>query len=268
MGTQPIGRPRGSKPTETDLRVIKQIAKEGFQTYSELRTEILRDYNRTHCWDLMKRLVGMGLLTEVRGDGGGIRGWSLSPVGQRKLHGVFEPSWKADRKPPHYRTAFDHDITLREVKQILCESPAVSGWTPEHVLKAEVMSKIKFLGARDRADKLLTIPDAFFRLQSGTQRHRAALEVELTRKSKKRIFKKMESHITSSAFDFVFFVVGGEKLLQLLWEIYNAAVTNSVRVKVRDQQNGIYFATLESLRAQRLEAHFKGLHGAFSFGRL
>jgi hypothetical protein len=95
-----LGRPKGRDLTQTDISVIKKIAQEGFQTFPELRVDILATSNRTHAWDLMKKLTQFGFLTECHGDGGGIRGWSLSPKGRTDLQELFDPAWKVDVRPP------------------------------------------------------------------------------------------------------------------------------------------------------------------------
>lgn len=259
-----IGRPRGSSLTQTDIQVLRQIAKQGFQTYSELRVTALSGKSRQHSWRLLKRLVALEHLNECRGDGGRISGWVLTLKARKDLSHLFEKGWAVDRRPPSYRTSHDHDVVLREIRGLLEQSPIVSDWVPEHVIKADAMSRIKYLGARDRSAKLLAIPDALFQLKSGAQNTRGALELELTRKSKKRIFQKLEAHILSSEFDFVFTVLDGDSLLKLHWEIYQEVIASSVRLKIKDQQNGIYFSTLQNLREHRLHAIFNGLSGTFS----
>lgn len=262
------GRPEGRLITNRDQEVLKQIARDGFQTYQELRFGILNGVNRTHAWDLMKKLVTMGLVVEIEGDGGGIRGWSLSPKGQQVLvQSNVEDSWP-DVRPPSYKTSFEHDRILREVRRLLCKSPAIKKWVPEHVLRAQIMGHMMSLSHRERSAKLLTVPDALFQFECRGKVFKAALELELTRKSRKRIWQKLESHITSNAFEYVFFVLNDEKLMQLLWSLYEAVRGSSPRVKFASKQNGIYFITLDNLSSKELGAEFKGIQDTFRISDL
>lgn len=252
------GRPKGMRLTATDLLVLRKVGREGFQTYPELRSDVLSSYNRTHSWDLLRRLSLADYLIPSAGDFGAIRGWGLSQKGRELLSKQTTPLDHLDSKAPNYRTAFDHDLMLREIRKLLSQSPCISKWIPEHVLKAQAMAKINFHHLRDRGTQLLKVPDALFKIKTQGGRFNAALELEVTRKTKKRIFQKLEFHVTEPAYDFIFFVVKDEPLRQFLWEIYQSVLVESPRVKVTRQRNGIYFACLEDVRALKLEVPWTG----------
>ena len=262
------GRPKGPVPTQNDILILLAIAKDGFQTYRELRAGPLKQISRAHSWVVMKRLTRLGILRECIGDGGGIRGWTLSPTGQRSLQGQVAAEWMTNVKPPKYRTSFDHDVVLREIKAMLCNSPAVSDWTPEHVLKAETMAKVRNLGGRDKGDRMRAVPDAIFKVKHGTKQYMAALELELTQKSKKRLFERFEAHVTNPQTDFSFFIVKGQPLLDSLWKVYRETMAKSFRVKLKSPQNGIYFCELGDLQAKGLSAKFTGLRDSIRFADL
>lgn len=254
-----VGRPKGHKLTITDTLILRKIAKEGFQTYSELRMDILTHFSRTHSWAALKRLVTLGFLTECRGDGGGIRGWYLSLKARTGTHELFDPSWRVDIRPPVYRSAFDHDLALREIKRILCGSPCVSDWIPEHLLKGKAVQEFGRLRLEDRAAKLLRVPDARFNLAIRETVFRCALELEFTRKARKRWFQKLEIQITNPSYDFVFYVTIDDKVQEAIWNVYQGVVSHSSRLKVSREQNAVYFTTLEKLRRSGLNTPFAGL---------
>ena len=163
------GRPKGENLTPTDFAVLREIAKQGFQTYPELRAEHLKEKSRGHSWAVMRRLVRLGILNECIGDGGGIRGWALSTNGQKKFQEQLDTTRLTRVRPPRYRTSFDHDVVLRDVRRLLCNSPAVTEWTPEHILRAETMSEIGHLGSRDQREIMRAVPDATFILRHGSK---------------------------------------------------------------------------------------------------
>jgi hypothetical protein len=245
--------------------VIRQIAREGFQTMSELRKNVLGNFSRKYPWRFMKTLVNEGLLVECSADSGGILGWSVSRETQKRLS--LEPSeeWQREIQPMQYKSSFSHDIVVREVKQILCMSPLVSNWIPEQAIRKKLLGKIHPMRESEKRIRLFRLPDAEFNVDISGRRYRAALEVELTRKSKRRIFEKLETQITAPDLDFVFYLASDESHLRLLWSIYQEVLTNSTRVRLKTSQNGILFSTLETLREKKLQTNFIGSKQSFSF---
>lgn len=252
------GRPQGLSLTETDLKILNQVAKEGFQTYQELRVGILKSYGRTWAWDLLKRLVTNELLIACPSDRGGILGWTISKKGADIVKKHCTQGIPGPIRPLLYKSSFEHDLVLRELRQVLCKSPCIAGWVPEHILKAQTMAKIGFRVGSDRIAKLQLVPDGIFTLQSRGVKFKAAFELELSRKSRRRLYRKLEAHVTNSDYNIALFVAGDEQILQLLWDVFNAVLVQSAEVKLKKQRNGIYFCTLGILRELQLEAPWKG----------
>lgn len=250
-----------SRLTERDKLVLKKIGLEGFQTIQELRKGPLGDVTREHSWALMKKLVYFGFLREIKGDGKTIRAWALTSLAQRELSELFSPGAKI-YQAPSFRDSLSHDVVVREVKDILGKSKAVTEWIPEHALKAQVMSRLKHLSATERISKLELVPDSLFTLRDKTKLYKIALEVELTRKSKKRLYKKIESHLVSKNFDFAFFVLGSNVPSHFFLSILNSVLETSSRVRFSEKQNGIYFCELKKIRAENLDVKFHGIKDA------
>jgi hypothetical protein len=263
-----MGRPKGPTLTAADHAAIQLIATEGFQTYHELSAGPLKDDNRTHRWDRMKRLVRMGLLRECHSDSGGILGWAIQPKGVGKHYAHAPQALQDAGKVPLYRTSFSHDVVLRRIKGYLTQSPAVTRWIPEHLLKAQVMREFQYFNHHDRREKLLLVPDALLHLQSGGTESKAALELELTQKARRRLYQKIEAYVVSEDFDYVFFVAKDENLKRLLLDVYREVVSRSTCVKIAKQQNGIYFSTLPLLQKHGVHAKFSGDHDTLSFADL
>lgn len=263
------GSPKGRRCTKTDHEVLLKIARIGFQSYPELRAGPLKDFSREHSWTCMKKLVEMGLLAEAKGDGGEIRGWFLAPKGGKLFENfATDEGWAVASRSPSYRTSYHHDRVLREIQSLLEVSPAIKKWVPEQKLRRDLMQRFFYLHAQDKSEKVAALPDALLHLRSGGQDSKAALELELRQKSRRRLFRKFEAHIIHSDFDFVFYIVEGESLLRTLWSVYKEVREKSVHVKFAKRQNGIFFAELSEVRKLGLQAKFKGVHDTFSLADL
>ena len=260
------GRPRRVRVTSLERNILRLIAREGFQTLDELRIALLATYSRVHSWRVMKHLVRKGLLVESIGDLGGILGWSLSQEARRRLTIKSGEEWQANTEFPQYRaSSFSHDLIVREVKAILCKSPIVFNWRPEHAIRKEVFSKIQVYRDDEKRTGLLKIPDASFNFVSSGKTFRGAIEVEIARKTRRRVYDRIEAHVINPDLDFFFFVVSDERHLQFLWSVYQSVLENSYKVKLAVSRNGIFFITLDELRKYQINAKFRGHRETFSF---
>jgi len=262
------GRPKRVGLTEVERQLIVKIAKEGFQTYQEISSTVLNGYHRVSIWRLMKQLVRSGYLFETKSDTGGIAGWTLNYKKVSKLHVASDDSFSGSTKSPVYRTSFAHDLALREIRTTISKAQAIQDWIPEHVLRAEVMRRCQFLHRSDRGEKLLTVPDALLRLKSGGEESKAALELEITQKSKRRIYQKLEAYCISKDFDYAFFIIANANLLRVFWDVYKDVLAKSTRVRIAKVQNGIYFAGLDQIKQRGVDAKFIGLKDTLTFAEL
>lgn len=266
--TPPVPPKRKLRLTLMDHHVLQTIATNGFQTYAELRQGCLKEAGRTWAWDRLRRLSDENLLHECRDDKGALLGWALHPNTNTEVIGVDPETMKAAQRVPHYKTSFQHDLALRDVRSILIQSSAITRWIPEHALKREIARRYHYLTERLRREKLMSVPDALLHIKSGRTDSKAALELELTRKSKKRLSQKFEEYALSSEIGFAFFVVKGEKLLRFLSDVHRQTVSNSVRIKLSRRQNGIYFVEYSELKRRGLDAGFVGIEDRFTLREL
>ena len=147
-------------------------------------------------------------------------------------------------------------------------SPVIKKWIPEQKLRHDLMARFHYLHAIDKGEKLGGLPDALLHIYSGGQDSKAALELELTQKSRKRLYKKLEAHILSPDYDFVLYIIEGEKLFSVLVDAYKHVKEKSVQVKISRKQNGIYLVFLSELQKNGLNAKFQGTQDSFSFADL
>lgn len=262
------GRPKGARLSQTDHAVLGRISQEGFQTYAELRAGPLQHLHRVYAWDRMRRLVRLGFLSQYSRDGRGILGWSIAPKAVATLRSAGNPLWAQARAGPRYCSAFEHDLVLREIKQILCRSKAVTHWEAEDILKKRALGEQKYISGADRFEKLLYVPDAILHIAERSGEWDAALELELTRKSKARIYRKLKSYLTTHDFSCAFFIMRDNSLLQVYNAIDQEVRSTSLKVKMTSELNAIYFVLLENLRRDKLNASFQGEEGIFSFADL
>lgn len=262
------GRPRKSLPNKTELKVLDQIAQEGFQNFSELLAGCLQGFHRRHSGRVLRQMARAGLLLEARADNGGILGWSIQPRSAIRSLDFNPLTPDKKRRSPVYRTSYIHDAKLRHIKRILSACPAIVKWVPEHLLKSEVMHGARFLGLQERTDRLTLVPDALLHLRCRGVDSKAALELELSLKSRKRLTKKFEAYITSDQFDYAFFIASTPALSATLRQVCDEVTATSWRVKLSKHKNGIYFTTLEQLLAQGIRAPFTASHDTLCFAQL
>ena len=262
------GRPRGIALTNTDHAVLLQIATKGFRSYEALRKRALANVARQHSWWVLKRLVDHGFLLADVGEKGIIHGWILSEKARKSMaeqkHAPIATKWAV----PIYHAPYRHNALLHEIQDIMQQSPVITEWIPEHVIKAEAMSRFKSRHRRDQREKMANVPDALLTFKIDSEIKEAALELELSYKTKSRMFRKLEAHITNPEFNWAIFVLGNENLYRSYWNTYQHVLSTSLAVKLRSKQNGIYFITLENLQTHKTDARFKGLRHSFSLAEL
>jgi hypothetical protein len=258
---------KGFRMTKTDETIIRRISENGFQSFLELRKDILKDYGRTSSWDLLKRLVRNRYLNECRGDGDRLLGWRINSRSQKVLSML--PIVDTPRpRAPVYRSSYDHDIALRSIRRSLLDCKAVQSWKAEHELKPEVCRRYALLSPELRGKKMGMIPDAVIRLALKDGVHNVALELELTQKSKKRLYEKIERYVVDPDFRMTLYIAKREHLFNLLQSIYREVLSTSTKAKVCRSRNGIYFATLEDLEANGKNTVFHGLRDKFTLSDL
>ncbi len=263
------GAPKGPRLTKTDKEVLLKIARMGFQSYSELRQDLLKEFSRTHSWSLMKKLVKMGHIAETLGDGGEIRGWYLTPRSVRSLQEIANrEGWIMSNRGPTYRSSYRHDLVLREIQTLLESVTTMTRWVPEWKLRCDRMARFFYLSAHEKGEKVATLPDAIFHLKDDDRELKFALEVELRQKSWRRLFKKFESHILSKDYTYIIYVVEGESLLHRLLSIYAEVREKSPHVRFEKKQNGIFFVELTRLRELKENAIFEGIQSKFTLAEL
>ncbi|MGE0632169.1 MAG: hypothetical protein AB7O96_07155, partial [Pseudobdellovibrionaceae bacterium] len=142
-------------------------------------------------------LKKMGLIENVLGDQGVGLGYRISRLGQKVLaESGNEIETAVNRRT--YKTQFEHDQLLIDIRRILEKSPVIREFKTEAEVKNELLG-----GSKGPVDwkTAPTIPDGTFVYEVPGQRLRVALELEITQKSRARYFKILRSHLLNKTWN-------------------------------------------------------------------
>lgn len=248
-----------------DQQILRTLAQSKFANVQDLRAHLPGLTEHYNIFRRLRYLIQMGLIERLIGDGGARLGYILSMDGllYAKKHSLANPLLLQSR--PAFRSQYDHDHVVNEVRLILSMSPIVSNFVSETELRArnDDSRMSRSISSRD-----WKVPDGLFLLKSSGVPMNVALEVELTQKSKRRYAKIVEALLTSKSFQLVFFVCKDEKLVRHLAQAVRFARENNHLVRASNRSNGIYFSAVDLLRQKKLEAPWFGEGSSFSLAEL
>ena len=195
-------------------------------------------------------LKRMGLIESVLGDQGVGLGYRISQKGQKTLI-------ESGNLPKHipiyrgYRTQFEHDQLMFDIRQTLEESPIVREFKTEGDVRDELLGgKLGPIDWRNAP----TIPDGTFVYEVPGQRLRIALEIEVTMKSRARYFKILRNHLLNKTWDMTFYIMRDQSMLYRLLSLIEEVQIQDATVRVAKKVNGIYLCSLEEIQSQKLKA--------------
>lgn len=189
-----------------------------------------------------------GLIENVSGDRSMTIGYRLTKRGKDVLakwpHGNSSPLTRRA-----YKTQFEHDQLLIDIRRILEKSPLVHSFKTEAEIRRELP---------DGNSKLLNwenapvIPDATFVFSVPGQRMRVAVELELTAKIKRRYTKIFRSHLLAKEWRLVIYIVKSATFQDQLMKTLNIVKTTDIHVRIAKSLNGIYFCVLDEFLSKQL----------------
>ncbi len=197
-------------------------------------------------------LKKMGLIENVLGDQGVGLGYRISRLGQKVLtESGNEVETAVNRRT--YKTQFEHDQLLIDIRRILETSPVVREFKTEAEVKSELIGERK--GPVDWKTAP-TIPDGTFVYEVPGQRLRVALELEITQKSRARYFKILRSHLLNKNWNMAFYILRDQRLLTHVLSLVDEVKREDASVRVARRVNGVYFCSVENFLKDGLKAHF------------
>jgi hypothetical protein len=251
--------------TVRDRRLLSFLAEYGCVSADRIKAQFWgnRGNLRSH-YRRLGVLKRQGFIENVLGDKAISIGYRLTKKGKDVLDYLGETlNRPANRRS--YKTQFEHDQLMIDLRRILELSPIVKDFRTEAEVRGEVL---KDRGRRQSWENLPSIPDATFVFEVPGQKMRVAVELELSGKSSRRYKKIFADHMLSKDWNLVFYVVKNEKLLRYLREILKDTKSKNVHVRVARAINGIYFCLLEEVLSLKCAAAFVGENQEFSLEQL
>lgn len=259
-------RPSLRKLCSADTEILRTLAVNRFASSAEILARLTGVSEQYNLRRRVRYLRKLKLIEPLIGDGGNRLGFRLTARGVHFATEMEFTKADVDLSRPHFRSQFDHDQIVNEVRGILSCSPIIHDFRSEIELRSQ-SGIARAANAREQEHEW-KVPDAMFSLRTVDGVRSVALEVELTQKAKARYSKIFAALVTSRQFHFVFIVCKDEKLMTTVRNALNDTRATNVMVRVSNRRNGIYFCTLDSLRAGRLDATWRGEETAFTLSEL
>jgi len=246
-----VRRSRRRRPrlTERDQEILALLGRYGCVSAKRIKTYFWRSTrnSRAH-YRRMGMLKRRGLVENVAGDSDLTIGYRLTKNGKRAL-----AKWNVDQRRPllrrSYKTQFEHDQLLIDIRRILEKSPIVREFKTEtELLPLLIDGKDRLRNREER----ITVPDASFVLAVPGRELRVAVELELSSKQKKRYAKLFRGHLLAKPWQLVIYIVRDRNMQARLMKNLEEVKTTDIHVRIAKIVNGIYFCTLEEFLAKEL----------------
>jgi DNA-binding PadR family transcriptional regulator len=187
------------------------------------------------------------LIENVTGDGAMTIGYRLTKKGKEHLAKISVATTSVSRRG--YKTPFEHDQLLIDVRRIFEASPIVKEFRTESEVRRELFNgHRKILNFENEP----IVPDATFVFEVPGQKMKVAIELELTPKTKRRYTKIFRSHLLSKDWNLVIYIVKNDKFRQQLMKTQADIRVNDLHIRIAKHLNGIYFCSLEEFLSKRL----------------
>lgn len=248
--------------TERDRSVLRFVAEKSMATSLQIKERFFPDSHAGY--RRIRHLISIGLLKVLMVDEHRNRVLGITPLGIEQIKKGASSLSDLSRVTPRYYSSVSHDLLVNEVTAVLEQVPVVTNVVSETMLANDLRKKY---GRNARVDRDFKLPDAAIRFSSGLKEHLAAVEVELTRKSKKRLERTFELFITGSDFTIALFVAKDGPLLNQLLKTYERVLTRPA-LQSRKTLRCCYFVTLDDIKKAPLDAVFKGLDRSWTFREL
>lgn len=192
------------------------------------------------------------LIENVNGDGHVMIGYRLTKKGKEFVAARFGGQ-AANPVRRSYKSQFEHDQLLIDLREILEKSPLVADFRTESEVRYELLNGASKLLHWERQP---TIPDAAFVFKAPGQSMRVAVELELTPKVKRRYRRIFRNHLLSKDWQLVLYIVKDRALQERLMKLLADIKERDVEVRVQKNVNGIYFCPLPEFLSLGLRVLF------------
>jgi len=240
---------RGPRLTVRDQRILFLLGEYGCVSADRIKSHFWNSSTKSRAhYRRLGLLMRWQLVENVGGDRFKTLGYRLTKKGRAVLVRLSGRSSSMFIRR-NYKTQFDHDQMLIDVRGILQESPLVRDFKSESEIRHELVSEtVRLLNW----EKQPTIPDASFIFEVPGKRICVAVELELTPKFRKRYTKIFRGHLLSQDWKLVIYIVRDKNLRDRIMGILNDIKVNDIQVRVAKTVNGIYFCSLDDFLSMRL----------------
>lgn len=250
-------RPEGAGPspalTLRDQRILLLLGEHGCVTAERIKGHFWNNNPKSR---LHFRRIGIlkrrNLIENVEGDGGITIGYRLTKKGRALVSEKFK-DWRDPPTRRGYKTQFEHDQLLIDIRGIFAESPIVKDFKTESDVRREMMTAAV---QRQHWEKRPLVPDATFLMEVPGKKMRVAIELELTGKTRPRYTRIFRNHLLTKNWQLVIYVVKDELLRKRLMDHLSEVKRTDIHVRIEKSVNGIYFCGLDEFLKARLDAPF------------
>jgi hypothetical protein len=259
------GRPRRMRLVTRDIQLLSFMGEHGCVSPGRIKryfwnsSETSRAHNRR-----LRILANRGLVEKVLGDQERLLGYRLTIKGKRTLK-EMAPGLKFFVARRAYKTQFEHDQRLIDLRRILEQSPHIRNFKMDHELQAELSSGA---GVPTSWRNAQLVPDALFVHRTSKQCMRIALELEMTQKSRQRYGRIFQAHLLAKKWDLTLYVVRDDTLRIRLMQILDTVKGKDLEVRLAKVVNGIYFCSLDEFLSKGLEASMTNGKREISFAEM
>ena len=243
--------PRSPTLTERDRRILLLLGEYGCVSAERIKAHFWNENPRSRAHyrrlGVLKRLL---LIENVKGDGAVTIGYRLTKKGKELFSGMFDHR-ESSLMRRGYKTQFEHDQLLIDVRQVLQKSPLIRNFQTEVEVRKKMMSMQTL---KRHWEEMPTIPDALFSFEVPGQKMTVAVELELTPKLRSRYTRIFRNHLLSKDWQLVIYIVKDTKFQDRLMKLLSEIKATDIHVKIANTINGIYFCSLEDFLTKKLEA--------------
>lgn len=209
----------------------------------------------------LRILIKLRLVEKVLGDRSIPIGYRLTKMGMEALGKI--PGAKAPLPYRRaYKTQFEHDQLLIDVRRILQASPLIRAFKTENEIRHLLFNGQEKLLHWENAP---LVPDAMFTFSVPGKTMQIALELELSAKAGRRYTRIFRSHLLASDWGLTIYIVKGEKFRARLMELLTDVKAKDLEVRMAKTINGIYFCSLEEFLLKELSTTMTNGKKEFSF---
>lgn len=235
--------------TPRDQSILCLLGEYGCVTADRIKVQFWNDnpISRAH-YRRLGVLKKRQFIENVVGDSGATIGYRLTKKGKEIISAQFNKA-SAPVFRRGYKTQFEHDQLLIDVRRILEVSPLVRDFKTEPELRKKMYGDQI---SQRNWERKPTIPDAVFTLVTPGHAMPIAIELELTVKSKRRYARIFRNHLLARHWKLVIYIVKDEKFRVSLMALLGQIKENDIHLRMERSVNGVYFCSIDNFLRLKL----------------